>query len=751
MKLNKYLIRRSKFATDLVLSLIFSIVLFSPLLFSAKPWLLFSGDLHNLYFPQFIRGYYLAKSHVWYGVDLLTNNGASAYFLRPNIPTYYPPHIIIYKLFELDGIVQFSRAFVWSLCIHAMLAFYSIIKLSKRFLKFNIWYALILAVSYVFTIAKSNELTPFYYVAALFPAIIYLSLTLLRNKSWKLGLISSAAYVCVFLSGYLPLAIHSVVLSLVVVLAIKWLQEDGKLRTYNIDFAIAVSPVALAAIIVFPLYLAILNYHKLVTGIPDGVWGAHEFWYQLPDLLSLLSAGFMPLTQVETPHVVIGLLPLFIIALTLTVRSISTVDEEGNRLVVFALAIFGFHVILAAGKSTGLPDVFYYLVPGLGKMHLYGRYLITSSFLVFLASSLLLKKLIESPERLNYRCILLVLILFICTFYVVGRFVELSNIHLDQLIMELLFLGIFIIILSSKSSRAPVVWALFAVTLVKLGSFNSIYNTTTPANPPAYANALVFSTEREQALLNYARQNSESKEVVKYADLTTSIDKPNGVLLNFPWVVQAGIPLSNYMGYELHLSVDKDYLRGFPWFGKVDFSWMQKTGVDFFIVDAQAKQNYSEELERYADRAIPVSDLGFGIELIRAKKNTLSAGVTISNGVFSILSNDSSFEVGKLEGDFSSYLAFDVRSKSPIEIRYLFFPNKLMQFRVDGNVLELAGAADLAHFELAPGQHRVEYVYKEQLNKGFVFMLRGYFYLLLFVLALVALGFLCRTFKSLRG
>lgn len=735
MKLLQNVSSRFDLIRDVIFSLAFSIVLFSPLLFSKKPELLFAGDLHNLYFPQFIRGYYLAKQNIWYGVDLLTNNGSSVYFLRPNIPAYYPLHFVIYKLFAINGITQFANAFVLSLCAQASLAFFATLRLSQSFLKLEFKYSLFFAVAFVFSIAKSNGLTPFYYIASLFPVLVYVALISMRQRSWLVSFIGSFAYICAFLSGYLPLAVHGVVLSVVVALGIRWIFEIKEAHTRISDFAYAVSPCVLAGIIVSPLYFSILRYHQLVAGIPEGVWGAHEFWYQIPDVLSLLSSGFLPSTKAETPHVIIGLIPLLIIVLPLFARSPVVLNERNGKLVVLALVIFGFHVLLAAGSSTGLPDIFYYLVPGLGKMHLYGRYLISTSFLVFLAATLQLKALVEMPEPIWFNRILLFIVAVLCLLYVTSTFVELENTQVNVLTTELVLLALFVVTLRSINRSWSVLFALIAVMLIKLGSFNSLYNHISPASPSGYANALIFSPERQQAFLNHMRQYAPNKAVIKYADLTTSIDKQQGVLLNFPWLIGPDKPVSNYMGYELHLSLDRDYLRRFPFFGKVDLSWMEDTGADYLILDSEAKKNYSTELERYIDRSVPLLDLGFGIELANFKNKSVSTNTVVNNGVFDMSSNDPFLSVGQLEGNLSSRLALDVRSAAPVTIKYLFFPSKLMQFVVNGEPLELDESKGLAQFELPAGEYRIEYLYKGRLHLLFLKAFAVYMCLLLLVLA----------------
>lgn len=749
MPLNRFLINsQSKVLQSLSISVLFAIILFSPFIFNERPELLFAGDLHNLYFPQFVNGYYQAKASVWYGVDLFTNNGSSSYYLRPNIPAYYPPSIFVYKLFNPEGVTQFARLFVWSLCLHAAISLYFVFQLCEKYLKLDFRLAMLLGVAYVFSVVKIVGLTPFFYIAVLFPILVYAALSSSYLRTWQAGLLGSFAYLCAFLSGYLPLAIHGIVLSVALAIAIRVAFEEGG-RLFNVKgIFFAVLPGLFAAAVVFPGYLAILQYHNLVSGLPPGIWKAFDMAYTLQDLVSVASSGFLPSTKAETPHIVVGLIPLFIIGAAFSARARLDFRDSDGRLAIFALVVFGLHLLLAAGRMTGLPDIFYYFVPGLGDMHLYGRFLIVGSFFVFLSCVLLLKKLIGVQKKIFDNRILSVVFLLVCSFYVYGQFVSPTNIHIHVIVAELIFIGLFVLLFRIYDKKWLVVVATIAIALIKLGSFNALYNHIHPAHPPGYANALIFSSERQQSFLTYARHHAQGKNIIKYADLTSTIDKPTGVLLNFPWMLGAGIPVSNYMGYELHLSIDRDYLKRFPFFGKVDFNWLRDTGVDYLLVDPSSRQVFAEKIAEYADRSVPELDLGFGYALIKVIKIAPPEGKAVDNGVFSIFSADPLLTVSGLEGNLSSYMAFNVRSGSPISIRYLMFPSKLMQFSVNGQVVDLDDMTGPAHFELPQGEHRVEYRYINTLHVVFVQMLR--IYMISFFCVLIWLVG-STTYRALKG
>lgn len=210
------------------------------------------------------------------------------------------------------------------------------------------------------------------------------------------------------------------------------------------------------------------------------------------------------------------------------------------------------------------------------------------------------------------------------------------------------------------------------------------------------------------------------------------------------------VPISNYMGYELHLSVDRDYLQKFPWFGKVDFAWLMDSGADYLLFDSAAKKTYSTELARYVDHTAPTLDLGYGHTLAKIKKPTLQSGTLIDNGIFSVTSADHALTVSPAEGNLSSYMTMNVRSTAAATVRYLMFPNKLMQFFIDGQPLSmhLGEKPTLTEFVLPPGEHRIEYRYKNRLHIFFVKLLKFYFLALFGAICwLIASFFYKRYFK----
>lgn len=139
---------------------------------------------------------------------------------------------------------------------------------------------------------------------------------------------------------------------------------------------------------------------------------------------------------------------------------------------------------------------------------------------------------------------------------------------------------------------------------------------------------------------------------------------------------------------------------------------------------------HSAELARYVDHTVPALDLGYGYTLAKIKKPKLQSGTLIDNGIFSVASTAHELTVSPVEGNLSSYIAMSVRSTAAATVRYLMFPNKLMQLFVDGQPLPLPVHLEekptLTEFVLPPGEHKIEYRYTNGLHIFFIKLLKFY-------------------------
>ena len=712
---------------SLMWALILPAIFFSSQLLAPDPQFNFFGDLYNLYFPQFVEGYHLANNGTFIGIDFLTNNGASAYFLRPNIPAFYPVYQLVYLLFSFETIEELARAYVVILYAHSVLALYFSIRIGKRYFQMEIATAVLLGVFFFGAIAYSYPIPPFYFVASLFPLLLYFALKSIEELSWWRLVLISFPYILVFLSGYLPLAVNAVFLTMLFSLAYFWQGDGGKKQAF-LRLIRWFMPIALASVVVLPIYFAVLQYHKLVPGLPEGVWyAAHELSYQSKDIFALLSRGFSSSRPGgEFPIIILGLAPVLLLLIAITQRKKLALSSLEARLVGVSMLIFAFYLILAFGQAAGLPDLFYYLVPGIGKMHIYGRFLLIASFFFYLSVAIIFKHLVEMRAELPIERWVFGLLIVLVVVHAYGQLGQSESIRTQILVIELLMVGLVMVSLSARQQFYGYS-VLIAVSLfIHAANFNSYTNGFNLSALPPYKNTVVFSGERRDALRNYFKEHSD-KKLIKYADLTSSIEKLNGVMLNYPWLVQDTVKLSNYMGYELHTSIDREYLARFPWFGKISVPWLLRTEADFVIYDPAAWSVFAGELEPFINHDVPEFDIGYGYKAAKLKDPsglvsyvpTRNPG-DFDNGIVRVSNAMGTAAISGFETDFASFVRFEVDSALPTTVRYLLFPNKMMKLSIDGERTDVTLKDGLLEFVLPVGHHKIEYHYNNVLHQIFV-------------------------------
>ena len=99
---------------------------------------------------------------------------------------------------------------------------------------------------------------------------------------------------------------------------------------------------------------------------------------KLKGFLSIFSASITN-DSGEAPHFRLGL-PIVLLLYTGYQQLVRSGDRLKINIFVICILFFGVSLLLSFGRVSGLADMFFYSVPGLGFMHIYARYLIFSVF-----------------------------------------------------------------------------------------------------------------------------------------------------------------------------------------------------------------------------------------------------------------------------------------------------------------------------------------------------------------------------------
>jgi|APSaa5957512535_1039671.scaffolds.fasta_scaffold06325_6 hypothetical protein len=589
----------------------------------------FFGDELYLYLPQLMHMHESIREGVLFSGDFLTNNHATEFVFRPNLPGFNLIYIFS-ALIPIDSLKGLSIVYISIYAIYTMLSMYFSQLLMSRFFSFNKLYALFFAVIFTFSsqaiIAKSFP--PFFFVHMSVPLLFYTVLKL-RYMSVPQSILYSPVFIFVYLQGYITLSVFAVVLSILLYFIYYYyikinFEKHTSIKALILDNKGLLTSIGIASLVVFPYYLGILLFNKetnahTITTL-QMVVDYDTFHLRFYDLLSFLSYGIITASKIETYSLYIGMLPVFLI-LTYFVYPYKILGKYKRSFFAFFM-IYLFTLFISFGEYSSLADIFYFYAPGLNKMHMYARYMLVSHVFLSVAISIALLYFIRNKDKYRKQSVRLVFMLSL-TFVVINSHNFLSttsffeDINLDLLNLELILFVIFLLA-SLRFEKVQVIWvAIFIIFLNNLTYKNFSIRNNKPSS------SIIFNDNETDRLINFLKSNSNSR-IIKYAEFSGAIDPY--IPRNYPWYVEKRIKLSNYMGYEPHLSRYRGYIESFASYGAVDFNYLFDTGSEFIISNDDQIKHYEEELGETLDlsRTFTLAD---GWKFYKLNyKNIFSAG-----------------------------------------------------------------------------------------------------------------------------
>lgn len=724
-------------------------IFFAPYVFDKSPQFKFFGDLAILYFPQFLHGFHLAGNGAYSGIDFLTSNGATSYFLRPNIPIYYPINQAMYVFQFISSVEGVARLFVFSLYIQAILCIFFTLKIGRKYLKLGLTSSALFSVIYFGGFASlALTATTFYYIAVLFPLVIYTTLECASINSLKNTINLTASYLLIILAGYAPLAIFAIILAIFFscyyLIFYKKIEIILTLRNILI-------PLIWPFLILLPLLITIYFHFKLVSGTPHDLWmTAHQFSFEVREIFSIVSRSVVPSNPgVGTPFVRLGILTLAILILFVSIFSRIKIEKFDKLIIIFSFVIFQFLFILSFGRNTGLPDIFFYLLPIVGGMHYYGRYLIFGLFFYSITVAITYKYIISELDLFNNKFLVLTVGILLFMMVFISQIFSFDWINLKLLAFEIFIVFLFILTLLSRNKIFISLNAIFLILILCLSNIFSLTNNFGIASPGPYKNDVAFSTERTDLLLKYLKLNSD-KDLVKYIDITPGIEKPNGLIANFPWFVSEKLKVSNYSGYEPHLSIDTDYFKyhTYPYYGNPNLKLAVNTGADFIVFNDISLSIFSKEISDFIDSTVPPLDLWYGYKVAKLKRIYIGDDpnhVLFDNGFVRALgSSGSQNPITDFNSDYLNYFSFNSNSSTPVKLIFGVFPNKDLNIYIDEKKYSTVSDNGINYIEIPPGDHVIMCNYSNNYLKAFLL-----FYILFFTY--FAIFYLARLFLLVKN
>ena len=493
---------------------------------------LYTGDVLGFYLPALAKTHSLLSSLNFTALDFSAFNGSSDFYLAANFFAVHPM-VVLYSLLvpaKITNLHGLGNFLVLMLAVHSFLACYFSLKLFTRFFSFDFGISGLIATVFAFNynMAISHGEPEFIFCVSILPWAAYGALAYAEKPNLRQLVFACLPIMFGILGGYLPMGVATLALSVVLV-ATKLLvinDSDVPLDKRVHLFLLSLLPYACVALIVGPYLYSV---HKFLgespsAGIPNLFYSAHQFAEQPLSLLRLFSFHYSVPGPIYEFSLVWGFIAFTIAALFLL--SPKTIDALTPRdwKIFKVSALFYFTTVLAIyGEFSVVSDLIYYLVPQVGNMHIYQRFLLPMHLFFAVMIALMLKALVVTRPVIGTRIALSVLaVATLATAYLFSRNATLSQeIGLNNyIIFELMlgFLFVFALIVPGKAFIYSVTLVLFFLPALDQ-MYDDCHGSNTFQEQRKLRVAALDESEKIR-ITTYLKKRFGDKEIIKYADIT---------------------------------------------------------------------------------------------------------------------------------------------------------------------------------------------------------------------------------------
>jgi putative flippase GtrA len=595
-----FIIRNRCFVFSFVMTVVFYLPSFKNS--SVDAGFLYTGDVIGYYLPAFAKTHALLSSFNFTALDFSSFNGSSDYFLAANFFAVHPM-VVLYSLLvsaKTTSMQELGHYFVFMLAVHSFLACYFSLKLFTRFFSFEFGLSGLIATVFAFSIYMMRALgePEYLFSTCILPWAAYSALAYVERPSLRQLLFACLPIIGGILGGYLPLGIATLALSVILV-ATKLLllnESNEPLNKRAHTFLSSLLPYALAMLIVGPYLYSVQKFldESSSNNRPSLFFSAHQLAEQPQALLRLLSHHYFVPGPFYEFSILWGFIALSIAALFLLSQKSIEVLTSRDWVIFKVAAVLYFATVLAIfGEISAVSNLVYYLVPQVGKMHIYQRFLLPINLFFGVMIALMLKSLVEVRPFIATRIALTILALTTLTVaYLVGRNpafsheIGLNNYIIFELILGFLFL--FALIIPGKTFIYSVTIVLFCLPALDLMHDYSQGGNTLQEQRKRLVVAL--DDAEKTKLVSYLKKHFGDKRIIKYVDITPRWTK-EGIEpfpKSFPYFILNELQLSSYTGFNFYLSSRDDYMLRMPISGKQtslapDWEMATNTGADFVV------------------------------------------------------------------------------------------------------------------------------------------------------------------------
>lgn len=671
-----------------IISLLITLLFYLPALLhhSINAGLIYSGDILAYYLPAMMKSHSLLAGLHLTALDFSLFNGSSDYYLNAN---YFPLHpiLVIYSLLipiNKSSVQSTGHFLVLMLAFHSFIACYFSLKVFTRYFLFEFAPALLIAIGFAFSwhmIAATME-PGFLFCTSIIPWTIYGALRYSEHHTFKLLLLASLPIILGLLGGYLPMALACLLLAvMMIVIQILYLnvKAESNKEQHIITLIYALFPFILAFLITSPYLYAVYKFLQETSSVhaTNLFYSAHQLAELPQTFIRMISSYFFVPGPSAEFTVLWGIIACTIFSLFfLSSTAMHALTNREWRLFKVVALMYFATVLAIFGRYSVLSSLVYYLVPQIGKMHIYQRFLLPAHLLLMVMLTLMLKALVESRPQFAIKTALVLLSLLAFAFAFLMSFRSnyalmfgFNNAFLFELMLGCLFAGLLLI-----PGRKFVYYG--TVILFSFPALTQMYALTQDGNTFAEAvkrQPIVLNHDSQSQLLNYL-QRFNHKQIIKYVDITPMWTK-SGVETfpkDFSRYVLNQTNLSSYSGTTFYLSSLAKYLHKMPIGGedvavRPDWQWLQSTGADF-IVATKAEIAANELLQNLANKNKTEDLYNLPNDAVIIPITTVSNAL-FDNGYMRIVSNSSDentnlalHKTAKQSGDqslFSAELAVD--------------------------------------------------------------------------------------------
>ena len=735
------------------ISLLATLVLYAESLASGSlsAGVIYTGDYWHVCLPVLIKTYTLFSNGVFTGIDFSTHNGASDFFLRPNVEPYHPLLVVSFLLHHFRQLYSFMQLSVWMLALHSFICCYYAMRLATRILAADKYLAAFVGLGYAFSVYMVGDFfyPPFVLVATMLPAAIYGGLKVASSPSIISAILYSLPIFVMLTSGYAALAVACITFAALFTVAYLFYIDPVKLFSLGLrQFALAMTPYAIPVAVAAPYYWEMFRYHALVPTAVQPLWLVAYATSELPRTILRLLSGYPalpgPVSEL-TPQW--GVICLSIILLFFFgIRGPAELPERDWRLLKVSGAAYCFVLLAIFGRYTALSDLLFF-TPFLGKMHIYQRYLLPIYLFFVTAVAIMLRAVTRREPGTAVKLLIAALAGLLALFselMVTADWQQFAGekLHVsDYFIFELLLGLIFAVSLLLPGRSFSVGVATVFIFLIPL---NKMFDYTRDHSFAAERGRhLEIEAEVSDRLVRYFRSQS-TKPIVKYLDITPNVREY--LSKNYPWFVAEQITLGSYGGYDWHVGTRDAYMQRMQiivpagqqqLIMRPDWHWVARTGAEFVVYQEGHPLN-DAGLPQFVDASNPsrvlhlpngivVAPLRFGQESGDALRAVFDNGYlrvvepVASNLVRGAGDPGSRAVADGFHTNGASELSLDLRADRPVKVQYLFWPNERLKFYVQGTRVDATIEDGLQTVSIPSGRQHLEIHYVNWPLRVFLF------------------------------